>query len=321
MTARVFRDAKYLETMVEQLGEESSTPTTSLTKGQVELLVQKGLLKAAEEHTVRAWCSAFPLPEHHKKRRRLITEPSLNKVCLDQGAMQLASVEQVIEGVARTATATLLDFPWFYGQVTIEDDCQAYYGVKTAFGTFVLTTVPTGSRQCPALAHQLTHSLVIKTVRQFEKPNIVVLGDAYIDNIRFCGPPAVVIAMMQWFKDETRKVGITLNAEDNDMAVAMSTYDFLGIQCFHDNANPAVALTQKTLAKLDCMLFRNEVNLEVTPQLFTLRDLLQMMGLLVWCSRILKIHMAPFYYFFKFVRRRVVKPDRWQLDAPAEVWQ
>ena len=259
----------------------------------------------------------FTTVEVAKKRRRMIAEPIINVFYPDGGEIELTSLADILDPVNRHTHAMTLDFPWFYGQMSIPDEAQPYYCFTYADQWYALTTVPTGARHVPAVAEALTKSLGHHAVHDLHDPPTLstdeVCHHTYIDNTRFTAldPALLRIIHRRWVLLCSR-TAITLDGEGLEGAI-VTAYDFLGVHCVHQPPNSYVRLTEKMTSKLAGWT----VNLPPASQL-TLRTLLQCMGACVWASRVLAYPLAAVYHLFKFSRRRVAAG--YHLDSAADPW-
>ena len=164
---------------------------------------------------------------------------------------------------------------------------QAFYGFIFQGETFVITTVPTGGRHIPALAQALIHSLALRAV---ERANVPVIPHVYIDNVRFAGIREQALAVHHVFIAEALNVGLTLNDECLT-ALPIEEYDFLGVHLKHLDETSHLPATRtigaKTTAKLSTW---RQCDLKA----LTLREVLRLLGVLVFASRCISLPLADF---------------------------
>lgn len=292
---RVFYDTDLLD---EAASGVSEARTANITVEDITRLLAHGLIEEWPRENIRAWCVVFSVLEVQKGRRRLITEPMLNKVFVEAGGVELPTVEGLCARVLAPA-AVITDFPWWYGQLALEENARRYYGfqwwdpMSCKMRHFVLCTLPTGSRQTPAVAQALSQSIAIAAG---EAQNT----DVYLDNFRFTGPIHRAVRAAAAFQEACRTTGVTTEQWPWEAGVS---YEFLGI--LFDHQEGTVTIAAKTRLRIQ----------EVQPPR-TVREWLAVVGLLVFAGRILGMALASRFPIFKFIRRR----SRWPLEADAVSW-
>jgi hypothetical protein len=282
----------------------------------VALLEHRAHIVKIDARDVRGRVRVFTTIEAEKQRRRMIAEPIINNYFTDGGEIKLATLSDILAPLNQHANAMALDFPWFYGQMSVPAEAQPYYCFMFREQWYALTTVPTGARHVPAIAEAITKSLsqraVQRTCRTMAVPESAISDTTYIDNTRFtANDTALIRATHSHWKELCTKLAITLDDEGTAGDI-VTTYDFLGIHCVHQPPNSYVQLTTKTSKKLERWIA------ELDSGQPTLRTILRGVGVGVWASRVLALPLALVYYVFKFVRRRVAAG--WQLDTAADMW-
>jgi hypothetical protein len=203
---------------------------------------------------VRGYVVLFTVDEEEKGRRRLICEPGLNAIFFEVGDFNMAPLVtpfDVFEGIEKTPGATQTDYPWFYGQLPIDEQVQAWYCFPFMGRWYCLCTVPTGARQLPFIAHVITH-----TICQDAAERHCVQGLPYLDNVAFRGLASAARNAMSAFLNISTSVGIqTGNREDAIMF--RTAYPFLGVWCQHGSPStfitPSAALTYKTYMRIQAL--------------------------------------------------------------------
>ena len=286
----------------------------NVTDDDIRRLASDNLIVPVMMSAVKAWCNVFSVPELAKKRRRLICEPCWN--CLSESYMpEGCEMPQLCDPLEISSIteqgAVLLDFPWFYGQFSLDTTAQQYYSFVHRFQDgsiqcFQLRSIPTGGRACPFIAQALSKSMAIRATESNQCRN-----DVYIDNIRFPGSHQATTEALQNFKDLCNTAGITLDpSEDTSFR---TQYTFLGVECNHNATTVALAAkTREKLARAGQLLTEHAHS-------FTLRDTLALLGLMVWASRILGTIRASWYPFLKMIRRRIA--NSWHLDSAVVWWE
>ena len=252
-------------------------------------------------------------------RRRFIAVPdALNELNLGPGEVELPGVPTLTQAL-KFDHAKTGDFVAFFTQFELPSEARNYY-TFAAFNAgrielYRCTTICTGQRQCPCLAQCLATSVVTRALAAANATD-TCQGDAYIDNIRISGPVADV--EFAW---------VCLLREIDELNFEFLTsgvnYEFLGIRFHH--AEKTTAATTKALLKLQA---RSKEALDV-PETCSLRQLLRLVGELLWISRVASVRLARFYGCIKNVRRKCGVLTDAQLDEPlgviwestAELWR
>ena len=155
-------------------------------------------------------------------------------------------------------------------------------------GRAFISTVPTGASHPPYFAQILT-SAICESVRTAS-----ITTDCWIDNVRILGQnEAEVRLALEKLKENCTGLGIHFNKEETDPR----QYNYLGIA--FDHAKQTVNITEKARKKLlvaASVLERDEATVDEYTSLF---------ARCVWCSSILAIDRAQWYYVYKFARRRL----------------
>jgi hypothetical protein len=271
-----------------------------LTDADIDLLLNKNRIRGCSQENIRCWVNVFCVMELEKMRRRIIAEPFLNDVCYEAWSLLLAmpGVEEQLAAIHYEG-ATVADYPWFYGQMPLEPAAMLFFGFlawhEGKLRAFVLCDVPTGGRWVPGLAQAVARTITSGAVKDTEqtRPEFTNLVDesAYIDNSRLVGPLDSLKTLQTFFVCRARAMEVTLNDPPSEIA---TRYEHLGIMFDHNTK--IVALSQRTEMKLRNMMANAPT---------TLRNLMQAVGLLIFCSKVLQYPLANGYYVFKFIRRRL----------------
>jgi hypothetical protein len=167
----------------------------------------------------------------------------------------------------------------------------------------MLTSVPTGSRWIPYVASAV--SMAIGKLSP-ARAKLMVNKDLHqettiavcIDNIRGTGATMLMTAMEQQYTKLCQETSITIN---NPAGTVSKVYVFLGVLYNHDTKQGA--LSEKSKSKLHNIL-DNRIPKSASTYL-PIHEMLSIFGYLVYASRVCQPHIAPFFHFFKYVRRRV----------------
>jgi hypothetical protein len=304
MKCRQWTSAPFLEERVLEAGmQHRRIAPAMVAEHDIDLLLTKCRIRETQEHLIRCWVVVFCVMEWAKERRRLITEPWLNDVCVDDSFwdtfLGLPTTEDAIQGVLYEG-AVLADYPWFYGQIPLEPAAQYFFGFKAFYRGkmrfFVLCSAPTGGRWMPGIAQAVSRTITASVVDDVEQVcdgafQGLIDESAYIDNSRFVGVMQCLEPAATLFVAKAKSWGLYLNQVPTEQAVR---YVFLGIE--FDHVQQTVALSPAQRQKM----------LDTTvPYGATLRDILRIVGSLVFASKVMDVALAHGYHIFKFLRRRI----------------
>jgi hypothetical protein len=275
--------------------------TMELNEADINTLQAAGLIHPANDSAPRN-TRVFSVAESSKGRRRWISHtPSTNEVISTEDLVQWKSPPDMIDNV-RLKYAICIDFKAYFHQFGLDEQLWTFEDEKGQ--RWSLTTIPTGANFCPALAQLFSCGLVALLVRRF--PHLAV--DVYLDNIR------LLASEIEYLQEATKEFFRIAESHDTDINEQLEEclqnnfthYEFLGIA--FDHSNQSVSLSEKTKAKLIALTI---------PEQSTVREYLRAYGLLGFCSLIMGISRAEFYYATKFLRRKVGK----QLDSQVHIWR
>ena len=285
-------------------GHEISLAEASISQQDLQSLLGFGIWEALPEgETVLGTCNIFTVNEPEKTRRRLISEPRINEELTYTPSTELPSVEQCVSK-ARTHGGSCWDFSSFYNQFEIPEEARNWFCARFKGKWYRSKVIPTGMRQCPALAQALTDSLAQMACANCETG---ATHEAYIDNVRFTGDAEATKRAADTFERLCEEVPITIG----EMGTHLTDYTFLGIHYNHLTA--CVDISKKHRTKINELI--HQLGTE-THQEWTMRDVLRLVGILVWAFRVLDIQLAKLYYLLKFIRRRA----HYELEQKAEFW-
>lgn len=273
--------------------EPSKIREANLTAVDVSRALQFGVIEKFAG-IARSTVNVFSVLEIEKFRRRMIIEPTLNRLMLYPGTVRYPSFEELTAiSIIEMPFHACIDFAAFYNSFVLPETMRDLYVFRHEGELYCLKVIATGQRQCPAVAHALTSSIALRCMDPSASSNSSTL----IDNIRFSATSEELVSCaVGKLLRLTEKIGITVNAAE-DIAIR-SDYEFLGISFRHETTS--ISISEKTRNKL-----RQHLDLWThnAPN-FTNRDVLKTFGLIVWSSKVLGVPLAGSYYLLKFLRRR-----------------
>lgn len=254
-------------------------------------------------------------------RRRVLVVPwDHNNFIQEAAHVELCSVEDILSALHHEGAQTA-DISACYTHYPLPAEARAFYcffyhhSDEKKSGWYQVTTIPTGGRHCPSLAHSVLAAITAHTQHEIsvsgaQKDETTGVLNAYIDNIRICGNRKFVEAAMRIIQRRMRELNFVLNVETQ----FTDNYIFLGVQCQHATPthDPCSQAGSKTIAKL------RRIRSDIFEPQATYLDGLQLLGLLMWIARIAAIPLAQFYGPLKFFRRRASTSTT--LEQPLRVW-
>jgi hypothetical protein len=166
-----------------------------------------------------------------------------------------------------------------------------------------LNVIPTGARQCPSFAQIYSEAIAYGVSTEFPELEITI----YLDNFRIRGTNRTrVLEAWKKLTELAREAGVLFESEHLE---PITKYTFLGIDFGANGDDVTVCPSQKTKQKLSrwCAAALDTASL---------RNFLQLFGLLQYVTTITQWEKHQFYYVYKFLRRRVGT----HFDAPANIW-
>lgn len=255
----------------------------------------------------RGGCKVFSIVEETKKRRRMIIEPQINSVLLYPGECSFPTLEELKNDVLLSDGAFCIDFAAYYNQFELPTQARHFFCFSCRGKLFCMMVIPTGGRQCSALAQSLTSSIA-----ETSAANLDVKARAYNDNVRFSGNELSAFQALRCFRVLCASVNITIEEIGEQIHdVFLVQYEFLGIMW--DHLSKTTALSHKSLLKLT-----DESSMWKSQRPSSLRQILRTCGLLIWSFRVLSLPLAHLYYLIKFIRRKLHACV--SLDEPIQVW-
>ena len=276
-------------------------------------LLQEGLVSPIHKDDVVLTCNMTTSTEESKRRHRMINEPKLNALSREMEQQNLpklglTDMTMIKQPIATTPGARVIDLPWFYGQFPVPLESRTMFAFRIEATWYCLNVIPTGTIDCPALAHALTMALAEEAAK-----DLPVTPHAYIDDVRFSGSEEATEMAVKNFYDLCNYIGITM---PEGRPIFQSRYTFLGVECRHDDGT--VALSQKTLNKLAAL--KLAMANPLIAESLTLRQVMAITGILMWSAQVLEgLPTYQWYYLLKFLRRR--NQAGWPLDEGAKPWK
>lgn len=296
-----------------------------LTKPQVEYLIKVGLFRQSQSDTKPGpKMKIFLVPECEKRRWRLI----IHTVDINDH-FQTYECDVVFEELTGMINNHLLENSFVY-----QNDCSSYYhqfaldsidAGSSRFYTFYvegigwleLVTIPTGQRQCVEVAQRVSQFLNRKLKESIgvrvPSPTLHLVA-AYVDN--FKGASETFLGAKHAFDTLHRIAGnynITFNEEKATTENISREFEHRGVAFARQRAN----IGPKTSRKIADLRRRLE---DISG--WSILEVEQAFGLLIYCSTVLDIKLWQYYAVFKYIRRRMRQLAMHELGQhdQARVW-
>jgi len=263
-------------------------PQARLTAADLKKMFDAKLVEMISLAEVRGCCRVFTVAEWAKHRRRVIKETvDINE---KYGRDTLIGTtfltrRELMQSVHHGVWSITVDFAAFYDQIPLGDLVQPYCCFSHNGQVYKLTRLPMGQRQAVDIAATITEVLL-----DFNKHG--VKADSHIDNVRFTHDDKDLLwAVFQQFVQRCRLAGVTINEDTNDKKLIRHQTEYLGID--FDYAQKRVRVGSKTIEKLRLTTER------LQSGEYTVQNYLSHMGLLLYASPILRVHVSRYYYAVK----------------------
>jgi hypothetical protein len=260
----------------------------------------------------------FLSPMPAKRVLRLITHTIAINDYAEAPAGQslfLSSWNRIQDGVVGYGWTA--DAMWYYGQFELPVASRKFFAFKTYRGYARLATVSTGQRHTVALA-QLTSKFLQRRTSDLMGSQIASTWprlDTYIDNFRRReSDVSLANKSAEMFMQVAAQYNVTINESLSEIKSSIGKpYEYIGVAYTGDPEVPRVSLTKKTRMKLEQVLQDLSV---VDRWSFSLAE--SIFGLLLFASSVVRLQLAPYYYIFKYFRRR--HQQQWPPSREANVW-
>jgi hypothetical protein len=300
-----------------------------LTDDDVQQLINEGLLEQLREDgstwdisrglAMRIFCT----PEVLKMRRRLIIHTVDINNYYDTPPTSFTSLDLSINENMKGFTWSA-DAKAYYHQFALEETAKKYYTFfSPSFGWLRLATIPTGQRHCVGLA-QLVSKFIMRVTQVKAEATLgralQWTSECYIDNFRgthTTRSEAVVVS--KCFVDVCNSYNLTLNETEKTLTENIGKpHTFRGVSYCPSERLPGY--TADISHKIRCKL--HQAKIELLSENISMALTESIFSLCVYASSIKKIFMAPYYYVFKFFRRRQQQMSAGKLgrEAPAKIW-
>jgi hypothetical protein len=238
--------------------------------------------------------------EEKKGRRRPLTWPRQLNDELESfwGEWQswLGDPVRTAEHLRGKEIAVCFDMKQSFQQVELGEDVRRYFAIRLDEGRFITSNrLPMGFKPAADIMETILRILVGTTVDG-------VKVATHVDNVRFVSADRVkLLQAADQFRENCRLAGVTLNDEP-DLNRPHEGGDFLGMRC--DYRAGRVSMTEAYRAKIV------HARRELAKPTITIDCLRELVGKLMYVTRIHRIPVAQYYWAVKFFRRAVARLSR-----------
>jgi hypothetical protein len=299
----------------------AATPSTGpkrvdLAPGDFQVFADAGYLVPLRAPP-RIFVELFTTPEKMNDageftRRRLVNWPvDINAHTAEPWPIKLADRTAIVEGCAFEG-AILYDIDAMFIHFPLPEDALPYHAVLHEGALWAISSIPTGGRHCPALAHSVSEAVADEVLTRFrarcgDEPAPKI--DVYIDNFRIAGARRNCELAAELFEEVCVEIGLRFSGGG-----FAGDYVFLGVQCAHrrEGRPASIRAAEKSLMKL-----RLSAAEALDSEGATVLHAMRLLGSLMWVSSAANVELHRFYLPLKFFRRRACARD---LDEPLAMW-
>lgn len=265
-------------------------PITRLTSANVRRMEEVGQIRKIPPSEVRGHVRVFGVPEHAKRRVRIIKNPvEINRI-LDESTttkVDMASKIDIINlvGDANIHFTAAFDFKSWYDQFILHPEIGRRMCFKKGRQHFALVTAPMGQRQIVEVAHTATEKIA-------DAPGAQCRRLVIIDNCLFAGASADEVAHdARQFIARSAAVGAVINEDTEQLQSLITDRGEWGGVAFNLSAR-TVALTGKIRDKIEQSW--------AARHSWTYRNLAAHYGLLFWAIGLTNVSPGDFFAALRY---------------------
>lgn len=282
----------------------------SMQQQTIKRLFDARKIVTAPEHGPSCMCNCMEVQEEREDGTRLrpIMEPLLNDLFSKNPADVLFTTtkyttkDSIRRGVMRFNYAVQYDFRAWFDQISLDPEIRHFFGITA---TTVAAVLPMGFRPSCEVAEALTEGIAdLTTCRSDERFSAESCGTATcVDNVLFQTlDKETAQAAGATFIGRCAQVNAILKSPTVDV---VTDYDFLGEHYNHEHRTRS--LTEKTALKCGLAVY-----LLKTRQTFTLRQVMAIVGLMLYAASTLNITVGTYHEAMRFV---ATHENRWRANA------
>ena len=308
-------------TLYEKMSDDSidKTKPSKLTRDDIRRFSDVHQIRKVDRSFVKAVVTTFTVTEEKvpqdgsmfftgdtlptvsavKSRRRVIAWPKWNNDCTNyESQMDILNLQGDLRQPRTGDFAACADLVMSFSQLPTSEAVQAFHCFVDEDGQWWAFTVAVmGEDYVPELMETITS--VLTSVNQSRRVRDEVRTEllrtkTHIDNARFLHPnPFIVNEAVQQFIANCKYVGAVVN--DDPLIKPHSFGTSFGV--VHDYHAGTAALSEKHLRKV------TQAKADLSEAALTVRRVCEIFGLLFYCSTVLAIPLARYYFPLKWYRR------------------
>lgn len=258
---------------------------------------------------IRGYVHVFAVPELSKGRRRAIKHTKDINDAFGRETLVPARLPTRAEQSRQAASgdyAISVDFAAYFDQFPMDDEVRRLMAFRSGGKVWLLARMPMGQRHAVAVAQAATNVLL-----SFPMPSGVT-SQSCIDNVRFVGSKQGVTEAARMLLRRCASAGVTVNevaaTDDVDKRVRELVHQqgtWLGAE--YDYRHKRQRVAEKSMVKLSASWKRRGE--------WTHRQYAAHVGLLFFCSGVLRAPMASYFDALKQLRERSAR-----LTEDSELW-
>jgi hypothetical protein len=298
-------------------------PAASFTQEQLRAMLDADKIQPFRGE-VKGFVKAFTLPQHAKKRLRIIAEPIINQTCAREQMYQVHYPSR-LERRARARGAKYsveLDFAAYFDQFDLSPSVRPWFVFRAkepidGHEMFALTRLPMGATFAPSVAQAVTSAIVW--------PLLAIEGvrvDTMIDNIRIVADSKdAFVKAVRLVAKRIRAAGVTLNdgetieGTDDEIAARHEVNDaprvFLGEKYVRDTVANADAAVEK-LRQAREVFVKAHGNEAIK---YTRRNFASFVGLMLFMAHTVDIPLTKCFALLRVYSTVIMQTDGWDSDC------
>jgi hypothetical protein len=270
------------------------TKPSRMTRKEIRQMLKNGKCEALYGRA-RGFCRVFKVPEHQKRRFRVIEHPEAinEQTALDHKTEFLTTTERH-NAVLKGKFVADLDFAAYFDQFLLAEEVRDFFAFDTGDRWFRMKVLAMGLKHSVRVAHATTLQLLNFKVGKS------VHVEPYIDNIRVVGETREeVISVVAEILMRCAKCGVTVNEvnvkeiagpDERRIATLLATQlvksegDWLGET--YDYVNKTVAMSTKTREKMERVF---------TDRNMTFRQVIANFAMLIYATRTYNLSLSTYF--------------------------
>jgi len=263
--------------------------------------------------TPKAFARTFTVVEKGSRRRWILWPKEFNETVrlhifphLPDLSSLFPTISNLHDAGANFVYHSTIDISAMFQHFPVDPEIGDFFAFTCEGISYAPTTIPTGAAPPPLFAQIFSMAMAVQITTEFVD---VVYCSVFIDNFRVSSN--CKDSLIRWlikFYELAASLRVTMNETMLDAITAIDNEEhiFLGLQFKRIDNDPrtgwhSVQLGPRTTAKL--LLWKPIFETTLPPTL-SIQQWQSLFGILMFASHALHIPRAPYYYAFKFLRRK-----------------